>query len=50
VLSQIRKAQYPVIDQTLDAAADAVNVILTQGASVAMNRFNRKPESAGAAE
>jgi peptidyl-tRNA hydrolase, PTH1 family len=45
VLSQIRKAQYPVIDQTLDAAAEAVNVILTQGASVAMNRFNRKAES-----
>ena len=50
VLSQIRKAQYPVIDQTLDAAAEAVNVILTQGASVAMNRFNRKAEIDSAAE
>jgi peptidyl-tRNA hydrolase, PTH1 family len=50
VLSQIRKAQYAVVDQMLDTADDAVNVILTQGASVAMNRFNRKPESAGAAE
>jgi peptidyl-tRNA hydrolase, PTH1 family len=50
VLSQIRKAQYTVIDQTLDAAAEAVNVILTQGASVAMNRFNRKADIDSAAE
>jgi len=28
----------------LDTAAEAVNVILTDGIAVAMNRFNRKPE------
>ncbi len=46
VLSQFRKAQYPVIDKTLDVAAEAVKVILTEGASAAMNRFNRKAETA----
>lgn len=50
VLSQFRKAQYPVIDKVLDSAAEAVNVILTQGASAAMNRFNRKAESDQAAK
>jgi peptidyl-tRNA hydrolase, PTH1 family len=49
VLSQFRKAQYPLIDETLDTAAEAVKVILTQGASTAMNRFNRKAET-GAVE
>jgi peptidyl-tRNA hydrolase, PTH1 family len=42
VLSQFRKAQVPVVDEALDTAAEAVKVILAQGASVAMNRFNRK--------
>ena len=42
VLSQFRKAQLPVVDEALDTAAEAVKVILTHGASVAMNRFNRK--------
>ncbi|HWR34919.1 MAG TPA: aminoacyl-tRNA hydrolase [Clostridia bacterium] len=42
VLSQFRKVQYPAIDQALDAAAQAVTVILNEGASAAMNRFNRK--------
>lgn len=44
VLSQFRKAQYPVLDQVLDTAAEAVNVILTDGVEAAMNRFNRKAE------
>ncbi len=47
VLSQLRKSQYAAVDQVLDAAAEAVNIILTQGASVAMNRFNRKAENGG---
>lgn len=42
VLSQLKKAQYPVVDETLDAAAEAVKVILSEGIAVAMNRFNRK--------
>jgi len=45
VLSQFRKAQLPVIDEMVDVAADAVNVILTEGPAAAMTRFNRKAES-----
>jgi len=46
VLSQFKKAQYPVVDQVLDAAAEAVKVILAEGMQAAMNRFNRKAEEA----
>ncbi len=46
VLSQFKKSQYPVLDQVLDAAAEAVRVILAEGVQAAMNRFNRKPEEA----
>ena len=46
VLSQFKKSQYPVIDQMLDTAADAVKVILAEGVQAAMNRFNRKAEEA----
>ena len=44
VLSQFKKVQYPVVDQVLDTAAEAVKVILTEGVEAAMNRFNRKAE------
>ena len=44
VLSQFKKSQYPVIDQVLDTAFDAVKIILAEGVQAAMNRFNRKPE------
>jgi len=44
LLSPLRKAQLKVVDGVLDTAADAVSAILTEGESVAMNRFNRKPE------
>src|SRR5438477_2227180 len=40
VLSQFRKAQLPVIDEMVDVAADAVNLILTEGPAAAMTRFN----------
>jgi len=46
VLTQFKKAQYPVVDQVLDAAAEAVKVILAEGVQAAMNRFNRKAEEA----
>ncbi len=46
VLSQIKKAQYPMVDQVLDAAAEAVKVMLSEGVQAAMNRFNRKAEEA----
>ncbi len=42
VLSQFKKAQFPVVDQVLDQAADAVRVILADGVQAAMERFNRK--------
>ena len=50
VLSQFKKAQYPALDQVLDAAAEAVRVMLKDGVQAAMNRFNRKAESATAEE
>jgi PTH1 family peptidyl-tRNA hydrolase len=42
VLSQIKKSQYTAVDEALEATAEAVQLILTEGAAVAMNRFNRK--------
>jgi PTH1 family peptidyl-tRNA hydrolase len=42
VLTPFRKAQLKIVDEMLDAAADAVEVILKDGPAVAMNRFNRK--------
>jgi len=50
VLSAIKKSQYENIDRELDAAAEAVKVILTEGPDVAMNRFNRKVTVTGEAE
>ena len=46
VLSQFKKAQYPVLDEVLDSAAEAVRVILKDGIEAAMNRFNRKDKEA----
>jgi len=50
VLSAIRKSQSENIDRELDAAAEAVKVILTEGPNAAMNRFNRKATEAAEAE
>jgi PTH1 family peptidyl-tRNA hydrolase len=47
VLTPFRKAQLKKIDEVLDSAAEAVNVILTEGPASAMNRFNRKVEAEG---
>jgi peptidyl-tRNA hydrolase, PTH1 family len=44
LLSPLRKAELEIVDKMLDAAAEAVKVILTEGPDAAMNRFNRKPE------
>lgn len=46
VLSQLKKAQLETVDLALDTAADAVKAIITDGIDVAMNRFNRKAETA----
>jgi len=44
VLSQLKKSQMTEVDEMLDAASEAVKVILTDGPEAAMNRFNRKPD------
>ena len=44
VLSQLKKSQMQAVDEMLDAAADAVKIILSDGPDAAMNRFNRKPD------
>jgi PTH1 family peptidyl-tRNA hydrolase len=45
VLTPFRKAQEKVVDEVLDAAVQAVDVILKEGPAAAMNRFNRKNEA-----
>ncbi len=44
VLTPFRKSQGKVVDEILDKAAQAVEVILKEGPAAAMNRFNRKNE------
>jgi len=50
VLTPFRKAQLKVVDEVLDAAAEAVAVILKDGPAAAMNRFNRKSDPGDEAE
>ena len=45
VLTPFRRAQEKVVDELLDAAAQAVEVILKDGPAAAMNKFNRKLEN-----
>jgi peptidyl-tRNA hydrolase, PTH1 family len=42
VLSPFRKSQLVAVDEALDLAAQAVNVIVNENITVAMSRFNRK--------
>ena len=42
LLSPFKKSQLAALDEVLDKAAEAVGVILSEGRSTAMNRFNRK--------
>ena len=44
LLAPMKKSQLAEADFMLDAAAEAVKVILKDGVAAAMNRFNRKPE------
>lgn len=44
VLTPFSKSQLKVVDEVLDSAAEAVEVILKSGPDAAMNRFNRKPD------
>ena len=50
LLSPMRKAQLPLAEEALEASSEAVRMILTLGASAAMNRFNQKVNGAGQAE
>ncbi len=50
LLSDMRKAQLPLAEEALEACSEAVRMILTLGASAAMNRFNQKVNGAGQAE
>jgi PTH1 family peptidyl-tRNA hydrolase len=42
VLTQFRKAELAVLDKVLDDVSTAIELLLTEGASVAMNRLNRR--------
>jgi peptidyl-tRNA hydrolase, PTH1 family len=44
LLSPMRKQDLAVLDEVLDRVKDAVEVVLTEGVSAAMNRFNRRPD------
>ena len=46
VLTPFRKAQDKIVDEVLDTAVLAVEVILKEGPAAAMSRFNRKNEAA----
>jgi peptidyl-tRNA hydrolase, PTH1 family len=44
LLAQFRKQELVVLDEVLDRAKGAVEAMLTEGVSAAMNRFNRRPD------
>ena len=46
VLTPFRKTQEKIVDEILDTAAQAVEVIVKEGPAAAMNRFNRKSDAA----
>lgn len=50
VLSPFRKSQLVAVDETLDLAAQAVQVIVNESITVAMSRFNRKNKPDDAVE
>jgi PTH1 family peptidyl-tRNA hydrolase len=49
VLRRPGKADRAELDVVVEEAADAVETILTDGVTVAMNRFNRRPDGPSAA-
>ncbi len=44
LLSPMRKQELAVLDEVLDRVKDAVEAVLADGVSAAMNRFNRRPD------
>ena len=47
LLSPMRKQELVVLDEVLDRAKSAVELVLTKGVSAAMNEFNRKQDTEG---
>ncbi|MFI5105320.1 MAG: aminoacyl-tRNA hydrolase, partial [Terriglobales bacterium] len=47
ILAPFRKSQLAAVDEALDLAAQAVQVIVNEGIAPAMNRFNRKNNEGG---
>jgi len=47
LLTPMRRQELAVLDEVLDRVNDAVEVVLTEGISAAMNRFNRRPDDPG---
>jgi peptidyl-tRNA hydrolase, PTH1 family len=47
LLSPMRKQELAVLDEVLDRAKSAVELVLTKGVSAAMNEFNRKQDTEG---
>lgn len=45
VLNNFKKKELPVVAETLDSCTDAVELILKEGITTAMNRYNRKQKS-----
>jgi PTH1 family peptidyl-tRNA hydrolase len=50
VLANFTGAEQKQLPEVLDLASDAVEEIVTRGLAAAMNKFNRKPETAKAAK
>jgi PTH1 family peptidyl-tRNA hydrolase len=44
LLSPMRKSQLDTMEPAMVDAAEAVKIIVTEGAAAAMQRFNRKPD------
>jgi peptidyl-tRNA hydrolase, PTH1 family len=44
LLSPFRKQELAVLDEVLDRVKSAIEAVLTEGVSAAMNRFNRRPD------
>ncbi len=44
LLTPLRKSELAVLDEILDRAANAVEMVVEQGIAAAMNQFNRKEE------
>ncbi|MGH9597804.1 MAG: aminoacyl-tRNA hydrolase [Edaphobacter sp.] len=44
LLSPFRKQELAVLDAVLDRVESAVEMVLTEGVSAAMNKFNRRPD------